>query len=256
MPTSARPNCDLMTEVSNHGVDVISSLLSGTVDGLNALPHGVKVASPLARLWYLGRTVKSLDGVGVPSPVRPGNRLDRRAPPNPVRLEDDPNLAPEAEPRHSEEDGPDIRTNDDNPPPPAPAPPPPSPPPPPPPPPPPWQWSELIRLMQTDVDAAEAKDNDGDWEDDQGEGLDAQLRSLSLLPLSQRDADHKRRLMVALAHAQYFIVFRVPTKVCTCGRAPERDLRTCASPDPILFGGCACNGARSILRGALLIIAF
>ena len=255
MPTAARSNCDLAAEVARHGVDVIVSLLSGTespVDRFNALPHAAKVASPRSRLWFLGRNVRGLSEVGAPSPPPAENRNGRRAPPTPVRLEDGPNLAPEAEsfsPRHSEEDGPATRTDDDNPPP----PPPPTPPPPPEPPPPtaPTPWAELIQAMQTDVDAAEAKDDDGDWEDDQGEGIDAQFRSLSLLPASQRDAAHKRRLMVALAHSQYLIVFRAPTKVCSCVLAPERDLRTCASPDPIFWVGRGGWGALITERAPL-----
>ena len=117
MPTAARSNCDLAAEVARHGVDVIVSLLSGTespVDRLNALPHAAKVASPRSRLWFLGRNVRGLSEVGAPSPPPAENRNGRRAPPTPVRLEDGPNLAPEAEsfsPRHSEEDGPAAGLN-------------------------------------------------------------------------------------------------------------------------------------------------
>ena len=46
-----------------------------------------------------------------------------------------------------------------------------------------------------------------------------------------------RRLMFVIAHAQLCIVLHLPTKVRTCVRAPERDLRTCASPDTHLLGG-------------------
>ena len=44
-----------------------------------------------------------------------------------------------------------------------------------------------------------------------------------------------RRLMFVIAHAQLCIVLHLPTKVRTCVRTPERDLRTCASADVHLF---------------------
>ena len=43
-----------------------------------------------------------------------------------------------------------------------------------------------------------------------------------------------RRLIFAIAHAQLCIVLHLPTKVRTWVRAPERDLRTCASPDALV----------------------
>ena len=43
-----------------------------------------------------------------------------------------------------------------------------------------------------------------------------------------------RRLIFAIAHAQLYTVLHLPTKVRTWVRAPERDLRTCASPDALV----------------------
>ena len=224
MPTSDVCSAALCSELRVHGEHLLSSLRSGDSIHINALPHGIKVAAPRARLWFLGRHVKNLPGVGAPSPDRARARFVRRTP-NAVRLDDrtdpdssstSPSLLPagdddtESYPPAGDDDTasyPPAAENDASA----------------------CPLTALIRAMQEQGDGDGFDEEDGgDWEDDHGEGLDAQLLSLTLLGQPESDEVYKRRLMVNLAHACFNVVFRNATKARTCARTQVPDLHTCA----------------------------